>query len=103
MDFKRPTEFADYLVYVETYAPEFPAEDGLTHPAAFADAWKAIEYFIQQTPLAEGKELLRQCARNLHVAYEYYEQGDDITGGKMVAETSEMFRRCRKYIDLSDE
>jgi hypothetical protein len=74
-----------------------------TAPSAFADAWQTLEYFITNTPTEEGKELLRQCVRNLNVAFEYLEHGDDVSGSKLVMETEEMFKRCRKYIALSDE
>lgn len=103
MKFDRPTELADHLTFIEAFAPDFPPDTHTTVPQAFADACETLEHFIAHTPTAGGKELLQQCIRNLHVAYEYYEDGDETTGGKTVMETEEMFRRCRKYISLSDE
>ena len=100
---KRPTEFADRLVFLSTVDANYTDEYGRTSASLFADAWKSIDHFIENTPTEEGKELLRQCARNLHVAFEYLEHGDDRTGAKTVIETEDLFRRCRKYIALSDE
>lgn len=102
-EIKRPTELADHLAYLSAYAPNFPAEDGETTATAFAMAFKALELFIQHCRTEEGKERVRECERNLRVAYEFYEKGDEFTGDKMVQETAEMFRRCRKYISISDE
>jgi hypothetical protein len=101
-EIKRPTELADFFAYLSAYAPNFPAEDGFTNATAFNMAFKALELFIQNCRTEEGKECVRECERNLHVAYECYEKGDDFTGDKMVQETAEMFRRCRKYINISD-
>jgi hypothetical protein len=87
---------------VEVYAPSFPAEDGHTTASAFAVAFKAIELFVRRTPSEEGKERLRQCDRNLRVAFEAFEKGDDLSGSRLVQETVQMFQKCRKYIDVSD-
>ncbi len=100
---KRPTEFADRLVFLSTVDCNYKDEYGRTAPSIYADAWKTLDYFIVHTPTEGGKELLRQCVRNLHVAFEYLEHGDGFTGAKTVIETEEIFRRCRKYIALSDE
>ncbi len=100
---KRPTEFADRLVFLSTVNADYIDEYGRTSASLFADAWKSLDHFIENTPTEEGKELLRQCARNLHLAYEYLEHGDYRTGAKTVIETEDVFRRSRKYISLSDE
>ncbi len=101
--FQRPTELADYFAFLSTIDCNYTGEYGRTAPSAFVTAWKTLDYFIEHTPTEEGKELLRQCVRNLHVAFECLEHEDDITGARIVIETQEMFRRCRKYIALSDE
>ncbi len=101
-EIRRPTELADWFGYVEVYAPSFPEEDGHTTASAFAIAFKALESFVQHTPTDEGKERLRQCDRNLRLAFEAFEKGDDISGSRLVQETAQMFQKCRKYIDVSD-
>lgn len=103
MRYERPTELADQLVFLSTMDANYSDESGVTTPSAFADALETLEYFISQTPTEEGKERLRQCVRNLHVAFEYLEHGDYESGSDLVMETEEMFKRCRKYIALSDE
>ena len=102
MIYERPTELADHLVFLSTIDADFSDEFGTTSSSAYAEAWNALEYFIAHTPTDEGKERLRQCIRNLHVAYEYLEHGDSVTGQDLVMETEEMFKKCRKFIALSD-
>jgi hypothetical protein len=103
MRYERPTELADHLAFLSTIEePNYVDEYGATSASLFADAWTTLEYFIQQTPTDEGKEKLRQCIRNLHVAFEYLEDDDGVTASDLVMETEEMFKRSRKYIALSD-
>jgi hypothetical protein len=99
----RPSELVDLLAYLALYMPEFPAEDNCTTAEVFAAAWTAINRFIDHTPTEEGKERLRQCVRNLHVAFEMSEDGNDVQASQFVQETEQMFQRARKYIDMSDE
>jgi hypothetical protein len=101
--FDRPTELADFLVYLGTYAPEFPEEDGVSTASAFARAFASLDRFAESTADESGREAVLQCKRNLLVAYEYYEHGDDFTGSQMVQETEELFRRARRFIRISDE
>jgi len=104
MRHERPTELADYLVFLSTIeGPDYIDEYGRTSASAYAEAWASLDHFIEHTPTEEGKEKLRQCARNLHVAFEYLEDGDGDSAIKLVIETEEMFKRARKYIALSDE
>ena len=99
---KRPTEMADFLVYIEAYAPTFP-EDHQSCASAFGDAFTALDLFASSTKSAEGHEAVLQCKRHLQVAYEYYESGDDLTGSKTVEEAIELFRKARRFITVSDE
>ena len=103
MRYERPTELADHLGFLSTIDANYSDEFGTTAPSAFADAWETLAYFIEHTPTEEGKERLRQCIRNLHVAFEYLEHGDDVSGNDLVMETEEIFKHSRKYIALSDE
>jgi hypothetical protein len=102
-EIRRPTELVDWFAYAILYAPEFPVEDGSTNASAFAVAFKAFELFTKHCKTDEGKERVRECERNLQVAFELYEGGDSVSGEKFVSETRQMFQRCRKYIDISDE
>ena len=72
----RLTELVDLLAYIEVYAPNFPDEDQCTTATVFGEAFAALQLFIDNTPTEEGKERVRQCERNLHVAYEMFEHGD---------------------------
>jgi len=83
--------------------PDFPPEDDCTTAGVFAEAWAALGRFIENTPTEEGKERLHQCVRNLHVAFEMSENGNDEQASQFVQETEQMFQRARKYIDMSDE
>lgn len=103
MRWERPTELADLLGFLTIVDADYSDELGVTAGSAFADAWETLEYFISHTPTEEGKERLRECIRNLHVAFEYLEHGDNVSGSELVMETEQMFKRCRKYIALSDE
>src|SRR6187402_2406597 len=104
MRYERPTELADHLVFLSTIEdPNYLDEFGTTSASAYADAWNTLEHFIERTPTEDGKEKLRQCVRNLHVAFEYLEGGDGLSASDMVMETEQMFKRARKYIALSDE
>lgn len=99
---ERPTELADLFSYIVLYAPDFPDEDECTNAEVFADAFDALDRFATSTATNEGEEAVLQCKRNLQVAYEYYEDGDDVTGSKMVQETEELFRLARRFIRVSD-
>jgi hypothetical protein len=104
MRFERPTELADHLVFLSTIEdPSYSDEFGTTSASAYADAWTALEHFIKHTPTEEGKEKLRRCVRNLHVAFQYLEDGDGVSASDLVLETEEMFKRARKFVALSDE
>lgn len=104
MQHERPTEPADHLVVLSTIEdPNYTDEFGTTSASAYAEAWSSLEHFIEHTPTEEGKEKLRQCVRNLHVAFEHLEHGDGVSASDLVMETEEMFKRARKYITLSDE
>jgi hypothetical protein len=104
MRHERPTELADHLVLLSTIEdPNYTDEFGTTSASAYAEAWTSLEHFIEHTPTEEGKEKLRQCVRNLHVAFESLEHGDGVSASDLVMETEEMFKRARKYIALSDE
>ena len=95
---------SDHLAFLSTIEdPNFIDEFGTTSASAYAEAWTTIDHFIEHTPSEEGKENLRQCIRNLHVAFEYLEGGDGVSASDLVMETEEMFKRARKYIALSDE
>ncbi len=100
---RRPTELADFLAYLITYAPEFPEEDELTNSSAFAEAFTAFDRFADATKTDEGKEAVLQCKRHLLVAYEYFEDGDEVTGCRMTQEVAELFRKARRFITISDE
>lgn len=109
MDFQRPTELADYFGYMILCAPdEYPYEDFRgdnqdTNASVFGDAFRALEKFIASTRSEEGREKLSECLRNLKVAFEFYEHGDNKQGDEFLQETDRMFQRCRKYIPISDE
>ena len=104
MHHERPTELADHLVLLSTIEdPNYTDEFGTTSASAYAEAWTSLERFIEHTPTEEGKEQLRQCVRNLHVAFQYLEDGDGDSACDLVMETEVMFKRARKYIALSDE
>jgi hypothetical protein len=104
MRYDRPTELADHLVFLSTIEdPNYTDEFGTTSASVYVEAWAAIEHFIEHTPAEEGKEKLRQCVRNLHVAFEYLENGDGVSASDLVMETEDMFKRARKYIAISDE
>jgi hypothetical protein len=104
MDLQRPSELADHLVYMLAYAPEsYPQEFGrYTNADAFGDAFRAIRLFRGSAKTEESRERLTECERHLHVAYEYFEHGDEFTGSRCVQEVIEMFRKCRRYISISD-
>lgn len=109
-EIKRPTELVDELAYILAYAPnDYPQEDFLsadqqpTNATVFGQAFEAMERFIDSAKTVEGRERLRECDRNLHVAYELYESGDVVRASEMAQETEDMFWRCRKYISISDE
>ena len=68
-----------------------------------AIAFEVLQRFTEAARTEEGKEKLRECERNLRVAYELFEHGDEIEGAKMAQETEKMFLRARKYIPISDE
>jgi hypothetical protein len=57
---KRPTEFADRLVFLSTVGCNYKDEYGRTAPTVFADAWKTLDYFIEHTPRKE-----RNCCDNV--------------------------------------
>jgi hypothetical protein len=99
----RPSELVDLLAYLAIYMPDFPTEDNCTTAEVFAETWAALGRFIENTPTEEGKERLRQCIRNLHVAFEMSEDGNDVQASQFVQETEQMFQRARKYIELTDE
>ena len=99
----RPTELADFLAYLMTYAPEFPEEDEFTNSSAFAEAFAAFDRFAEATSTEEGREAVLQCKRHLLVAYEYFEHGDEFTGCRMTQEVDELFRMARRFINVSDE
>jgi hypothetical protein len=109
MEFQRPTELADHFGYMILCAPDlYPHEDYLgdnqvTNAIAFRDASRGLEKFIASARTEEGQEKLSECLRNLHVAYEFYEHGDNEQGAEFLQETERMFQRCRKYIPISDE
>ena len=104
MRHERPTELADHLVLLSTIEdPNYADEFGTTSASAYAEAWTSLDHFIEHTPTEEGKQKLRQCARNLHVAFGYLEDGDGESAIKLVMETEEMFKRARKYIALTNE
>ena len=98
----RPTEFADLLVYMATYSPNFPAEDACSNASVFAEAFAALALFEANSPTEDGKEAVRQCDRNLRVAFEHFEHGDDRNGSQLVQETEGLFRKARKFIRISD-
>jgi hypothetical protein len=101
---QRPTELNDFLAYVVLCAPDlFPEEDGYTNASAFAEAFEALDRFAQATKTEEGREAVLQCKRHLQVAFEYFEQGDDVTGARTVQEVEELFRKARRFITISDE
>ena len=109
MDFDRPSELADYFGYMILCAPdEYPYEDfegdiQPTNASVFADAFRALESFVVIAKTEEGRERLNECLRNLRIAYEFYELGDNRQGDEFLQETERMFHRCRKYIPISDE
>ncbi len=91
IDFQRPTELADYFGYMILCAPDdYPYEDFLgedqdTNASVFANAFRAFEKFIASARTDEGREKLSECLRNLHVAYEFYEDGDNKQGDEFSA------------------
>lgn len=110
MRIERPTELQDLLGYIFLCAPDqYPVEDYLppdkqpTNASEFATAFEALQRFTEAARTEEGKEKLRECERNLRVAYELFEHGNEIDVAKMVQETEQMFLRARKYIPISDE
>lgn len=96
-EIKRPTELTDHLWYLST------CDLQSTTASDFAEAWNALDLFIEHSLTEEGKEKLRQCKRNLHVAFEMFESGDTRSASEFVEETIEMFQKCRKFIAISDE
>jgi hypothetical protein len=100
---RRPTEFVDWIAYMILYAPTYPAEDGHSNASAFAIAFDALELFVERSNTDEGKRHVRECERSLRVAFELYEKGDEARGCVLIQETREMFQRCRKFINASDE
>ncbi len=110
MRIERPTELQDLLGYIFLCAPDkYPVEDYLpadkqpTNASEFATAFDALQRFTAAVSTEEGKEKLRECERNLRVAYELFEHGDEIEGARLVQDTGKMFLRARKYIPISDE
>jgi hypothetical protein len=110
MEIERPTEFVDHLGYILLSAPdEYPYEDYLSpeeqpnNATAFAEAFRAMQMFIDSARTEEGREKLRECDRNLHVAFELYEKGDAVRAAHLVQDTEDMFQQCRKHIPISDE
>ncbi len=105
MDFQRPTELADHFAYMLVYAPErYSQEFGrYTNADAFNDAFHALKLFRESAKSVEGRERISECERHLHVAFEYYEHGDEFTGSRTLQEAMEMFRKCRRYITISDD
>jgi hypothetical protein len=87
---------------------DYPYQDFLgdnqdTNASVFGDAFRALEKFVSSARTDEGRERLTECLRSLHVAYEFYEHGDNTQGDEFLQETERMFQRCRKYIPISDE
>lgn len=103
MKFNRPTELKDFFSYVLAYAPnDYPEEDGYTNATAFAVIFESLEYFLKSVSSSDGKEEMKQLVRNLRITYEEYEQGNDIEAAHLLQESEALFRKCRKYIRLSD-
>jgi hypothetical protein len=104
MNVNRPAELTDLLAWLAVYAgDEEKMTMGCTRASQFAFAFEALKLFIASTNSENGKEKLRECERNLHVAYESYEHDDNMSGSHLVQDTMAMFQSARKYIDLSDE
>src|SRR5688572_2588907 len=110
MEIKRPTELVGHLIVIASCAPdEYLYEDWLapdqqpTNATFFRDAFEALDRFTETAKTEEGKERLRECKRNLQVAFELYEHSDNARAANLVFETEGMFQRCRKYIPISDE
>ena len=99
---RRPTELADFLTYLAACAPDFPEEDNFTSASAFAEAFSAFDLFANSTKTAEGREAVLQCKRHLEVAYEYFEGDDEFTGSRTVQEVEDLFRKARRFVDISD-
>src|SRR5262245_11245206 len=95
MEITRPTELVDLFAYIEVCAPNFPGEDACTNADVFSWAFNALELFLQHAKTEEGKEKLRECERNLRVAYEFFEKGDEVSGSKFVQETEQMFQKAK--------
>jgi hypothetical protein len=95
-------ELAHHLVFLTMIDGNYADEYGSTTASVYAEAWDALERFLSRTPSDEGKELLRQCIRNLRAALEHLQGGDVAAGQRLAAETEQTFKACQKYIEIED-
>jgi len=101
---KRPTELRDWFSYVLLCAPDdYPAEDGYNNASAFAEAFAALAFFRTHTRSDAGREKVDEVIRSLHVAYEEFEHGDDVSASRVLEDTIKLFQRARPSIAVSDE
>jgi hypothetical protein len=82
---------------------DFKDEFGTTTESAFAEAYDALDYFIELTPSEVGKEKLGECIRNLHTAFKFLQDGDVNGAGELIRETEELFNKYQAYIVIADE
>jgi hypothetical protein len=96
VEYSQPDELGHHLVFLTMIDGNYADEYGST------TAWDALERFLARTPSDEGKELLRQCIRNLHAALEHLQGGDVAGGQKLAAEVEQTFKACQKHITIGD-
>ena len=62
-----------------------------------------LDRFAKLTKTAESHEGVMQGKRQLQVAFEFFEHGDDVTGAQTLQEVEELFRKARRFIAVSDK
>jgi hypothetical protein len=100
--YTHPSELANHLLFLGMIDADFKDEFGTTAESAFAEAYDALDYFIELTPSEIGKEKLRECIRNLRTAFKYLQDGDVYGAGELIGETEELFNKYQAYIIVAD-
>ncbi|WP_442482465.1 hypothetical protein [Aeoliella sp. SH292] len=102
-NYTKPSELANHLLFLGMIDADFKDEFGTTTESAFAEAYDALEHFIELTPSEVGKGKLEECIRNLHTAFKFLQDGDDSGAGELIRETEELFKKYEAYIVVADE
>lgn len=102
MEYSHPNELANHLIFLGMIDGKYSDEYGSTTASVYAEAWAAVEYFLQHTPAEEGKELLRLCLGRLRAAYDALAAGETATGQRLAIEAEQAFKLSRRHIDVVD-